>query len=168
MNVSTTTVIDIAAPRTSVFDFVLAEDLLLKILSGYGPIPRVVRTRVQTEQWGVVGASRLVFFGPRSDWHPLTIARHGQLHEEITAIDHPRYFAYRVSNFSFIMKRFVSEGTGQWWFAEQKSGTRITWRYTFRLKSPLFAPIMWPFIGLIFRGYMRVGLQATKDQTEIT
>ena len=52
--------IDVAAAIELVFDFVSAEDVLPKVLTGYGLLPPVERTSGNTGPWDRPGSSRTV------------------------------------------------------------------------------------------------------------
>jgi hypothetical protein len=75
-----------------VFDFVGAEDVLPKVLTGYGMLPAVVRTSGNTGPWDKPGSNRLVHLKDG------TTAR-----EEVTAYRRPEYFAYKSSEFTCTM-----------------------------------------------------------------
>ena len=73
----------IAAPLLSVFDFIVAEDVLPKVLTGYGLLPAVVRSSGNTGPWDQPGSARTVHLADGST------AR-----EQVTAYERPVYFAY--------------------------------------------------------------------------
>jgi hypothetical protein len=60
LTVEATMEIDVAAAIEPVFDFVSAEDVLPKVLTGYGLLPPVERTSGNTEPWDQPGSSRTV------------------------------------------------------------------------------------------------------------
>src|SRR5262249_37453935 len=67
--VSTTVSMTINAPIQDVFHFVVAEDVLPKVLRRYGPIPPVIETRVLHGPWERVGADRSVLLGDGGTLH---------------------------------------------------------------------------------------------------
>jgi hypothetical protein len=96
-----------------VFDFVAAEDMLPKILTGYGLVPGVASTSDISGPWDRPSSHRIVHLLDGST-----------VNEGITAYDRPSYFAYRVSNPSFALKHLMTEAHGQFWFAPAK-GERV-------------------------------------------
>jgi hypothetical protein len=138
-----------------VFDFVVAEDVLPKVLLGYGPLPPVVSTSGHTGPWDQVGSRRIVHLrgGDRTG-------------EEITAFERPEHFAYRVGDFSHALKYLASHGGGEWWFDESRGSTLVRWTYSFTPRSPLLGPVLWAFVRTLWRGYMRVALDETRRQVE--
>jgi hypothetical protein len=87
-----------------VFDFVAAEDVLPKVLTGYGLLPAVVKTSGNTGPWDRPGSSRTVHL---SDG---TTAR-----EEVTTYRRPEYFAYKTSEYTFALRFLATGATGEWW-----------------------------------------------------
>jgi hypothetical protein len=77
--------IDVAAAIEVVFDFVSAEDVLPKVLTGCGLLPPVERTSGNTGPWDRPGSSRTVH-----------LADGNTAREEVTAYARPTYFAYRT------------------------------------------------------------------------
>ncbi len=145
----------IDAPIEAVFDFVVAEDVLPKVLLGYGPLPRVVHTSDLHSSWEEPGVHRTVHLADGST------AR-----EEVTDFRRPHYFAYNVSQFTFALRHLATEGRGQWRFTRTADGTRVEWIYTFTARSPLTYPLLLAVAQWLWRGYMRVGLRATKRLVE--
>jgi len=127
-----------------VFDFVVAEDILPKVLTGYGFLPGVVRTSSNTGPWDTPGSSRTVHLADG------TTAR-----EQVTAYERPQYFGYRTDRYTFALRHLANSATGQWWFNAQSGGTHVKWTYGFDSKRRLTAPILILFIRLQWGGYMR-------------
>ena len=50
----------ISGSPEAVFAFITAEDVLPKVLTGYGPLPAVVRTSGHTGNWDIPGSARVV------------------------------------------------------------------------------------------------------------
>ncbi len=151
----------VAAPRAALFAWFVPVELP-RILRGYGPLPAVVATSGQTAPWDQVGASRTVHLADR------TTAR-----EAVTACEAPAYFAYRVSDITHpLLRRLARGATGQWWFtdapptADGRPATRVVWRYTFTARSRVASAALRPIAAVLWRGYMRVGLAATKTLAE--
>jgi hypothetical protein len=106
-----------------VFDFVVAEDVLPKVLTGYGFLPGVVRTSSNTGPWDTPGSSRTVHLADG------TTAR-----EQVTAYERPQYFGYRTDRYTFTLRHLANSATGQWWFNAQSGGTHVKWTYGFDSK----------------------------------
>ena len=58
--VSVTRKVFIPHGSDEVFKFVVAQDVFPKVLTGFGPLPAVVKTSGNTGAWDVIGTSRLV------------------------------------------------------------------------------------------------------------
>jgi hypothetical protein len=57
----------------------------------------------------------------------------------------------------------VNSGGGMWEFIEAEGGTRVVWRYTFGLTSPLAYPLALP-VAWLFRAFLQQGLDALRDE----
>ena len=152
--ISSTVSAIVRAPRREVFNWFIPVKLQ-DILLGYGPLPAVVGTSGQTGPWDQPGSSRTVH-----------LADGNTAQEQVTAYEYPRYFAYRVSGFTNVLRFFTHEALCQWWFEDAGDSTRITWTYTFNAKSPLRKLLLAPIVKLLLNGYMRVGMRAVKAQAE--
>jgi hypothetical protein len=62
---------------------------LARIFRGYGPLPAVLRTRDQTGAWDATGQTRTV-----------ELSEGSTAREQLLTFEAPRYFGYRVSDFS--------------------------------------------------------------------
>ena len=152
--ISTTVATTIQTPRDDLFDWFIPVDLA-DILLGYGPLPRVIETTDQTGRWDRPGASRTVH-----------LADGTTALEEVTDCKRPAYFAYRVRNFTNLLRPLVREARGQWWFEEDGRASKVRWSYTFYARSHLAGLVLFPIVKLLWRGYMRVGIRATKTLGE--
>lgn len=142
------------ATAARVFDFAVAEDVLPKVLTGYGFVPAVVGTSGNTGPWDVPGSMRTVH-----------LKGGDTAREEVTDWVRPSYFAYRVSDFTFALRHLATEGRGQWWFEERNGRTHVRFTYTFIPKGPVSALMLLLFVRTQWAGYMRVCLQNTIDLT---
>ncbi|CAM4415141.1 Polyketide cyclase / dehydrase and lipid transport [Mycobacterium basiliense] len=113
----------------------------------YGPIPPIKEVRDQTGDWGAVGESRT-----------LLMVGGGSVHEELTTVEPPRLFGYRLTDIKGPMSVLVGSVTGAWIFVPMDGGTQITWRWTIHPKSALTAPAL-PAFGMLWKGYARRVLQ---------
>jgi Polyketide cyclase / dehydrase and lipid transport len=133
----------------AVFAFIVAEDVLPKVLTGYGPLPAVVRTSDHTGQWDQIGSARVVH-----------LADGGTAQEQVTLLEAPRRFAYRVWNISHpIVGALATEARGDWTFVEAAQGTQVTWTYTFVAKNAVAAVPLSAIAQVLWRGYMDVCLE---------
>lgn len=130
-----------------VFDFVAAEGVLPKILTGYGLVPGVASTSDISGPWDRPGSHRIVHLADGST-----------VNEGLTHHDRPSYFAYRVSNPSFALKHLMFEARGQFWFERDNGGTRVRWTYTFRAKNLVARLPLALFVRTQWKGYMDVCL----------
>lgn len=112
----------------------------------YGPIPPIKEVRNQTGEWYAAGQSRT-----------LILTGGGSLHEELTSVDAPRSFGYRLVDIKGPMALLVGRVAGAWIFTPVDSvdnSTEVTWRWTIHPKSPLAAPAL-PVFGMLWKGYAR-------------
>lgn len=135
----------------AVFDFLTAEDVLPKVLPGYGVLPGVVGTRDLTGPWDTPGSTRTVLLADGSN------AR-----EEVLAFERPRCFRYRIDRFSFALRHFATHGEGQFRFEEVVPGrTRVKWQYTFHAKNAPSALLLNLLVKTQWIAYMRVCMART-------
>lgn len=130
-----------------VFDFIAAQDVLPKILTGYGLVPGVASTSDVSGPWDRPGSTRTVHLLDGSS-----------VREGLTHYDRPAFFAYRVSDPSFSLKHLMSHACGQWWFVPVEGGTQAKWTYTFHASNGLAAIPLKLFVGTQWKGYMKVCL----------
>jgi hypothetical protein len=148
-DVSVTRHLVVPAGIERAFDVVSAEDVLPSLLRRFGPIPAVTGTSELTGPWVTPGESRTV-----------NLSDGGSVHEELTDFERPRYFAYRVSEFSPPFGRLVRQGRGRWWFATDGERTIIRWTYSFEPAGTAAALVL-AVVGHVFwRGYMRQAMRA--------
>lgn len=128
----------------NLFEIVVAEDVLPKVLKRYGLVPAVVGTSGNTGPWDQPGSTRIVH-----------LAGNTQAREQVTQFDRPSYFSYRVDQFTFAVRHLAHFATGEWWFRGEGDGTHVRWTYTFHAKGPVTAVLLALFIRLQWKGYMR-------------
>jgi len=108
-------------PVERVFDIVVAEDVLPKVLHRWGPIPAVTGTRELTGPWNRPGSQRTVVLGD------------GQtVRERMLNWQRPRLFEYLVDEFSGPLGRLVDHAVGTWRFEPTPGGSRFRWTYAFQ------------------------------------
>lgn len=149
--VAVTRQVVIARPPPVVFAFITAEDVLPKVLTGYGPLPAVVRTSEHTGAWDKPGSARIVH-----------LADGNTVREQLTAHSVPGHFRYRVWDFSDKIIRSLATGAiGEWTFVSHEKGTLVTWTYTFSATNAAAAIPLSLIAKLFWRGYMDVCLENT-------
>jgi hypothetical protein len=132
-----------------VFTFISAEDVLPKILTGYGPLPAVLRTSENSGPWDQPGSTRLIHLADGST-----------VREQVTEFAAPTRFAYRVWDFGNpIIKTLANGARGEWQFSATPQGTHVVWTYTFTAKSSLAALPLSAITQILWRGYMDVCLE---------
>jgi Polyketide cyclase / dehydrase and lipid transport len=140
----------------SVFNFITAEDVLPKVLTGYGPLPGVTHTSEVSGPWDVANSTRIVHLADRS------IVR-----EQMLSRKPFESFSYRVWEFGNpIIATLATGANGDWKFKTVPEGTAITWKYTFKAKNALTAIPMSAITQLLWRGYMDVCLANTAKQLQ--
>jgi hypothetical protein len=166
--VSTTVEISVRAPIDHVFAFVVAEDVLPRVLKRFGPVPAVVGTRILSGPWERVGALREVH-----------TADGGRLHERITHFNPPRpdrpgpaTFAYRIFDFQNQLRRLAWQGVGYWIFEARttKDGrpeTHLRWTYSFQPRSAAGEVALRGIIPTFYRGYMKQCLVEIQRQSAV-
>lgn len=142
----------IAGTPEAVFNFISAEDVLPKVLTGYGPLPAVVKTSENTGPWTVAGSARLIHLADGST-----------VREQVTQFEPSNRFAYRVWDFGNPLIRSVATGArGEWIFSPAPGGTLVSWTYTFTAKNVVTAVPLLGITQILWRGYMDVCLENSK------
>jgi Polyketide cyclase / dehydrase and lipid transport len=127
----------------AVFDVVVAEDVLPRVLHRWGPIPAVVGSRDLTGPWDTPGAQRTVLLGDGSS------AR-----EQVLVWERPRRFEYSVDRFTSPLGRAVDHAIGVWEFAESERGSRFDWTYSFVSRGRLWVPALSLLVHTAWARYM--------------
>lgn len=136
----------------AVFEFIAAEDVLPKVLTGYGPLPAVVSTSDHTGSWDQPGAARVIHLADGS-----------RVREQVTDHRAPAFFAYRVWDFGNPIIRLLARGArGEWVFSTEGNSTRVIWTYCFYAKNRLAALPLTGIVHLLWRGYMDVCLENSR------
>ena len=140
---SVTRTANVPVSAKAAFDFVAAENVLPKVLTGYGMLPAVVGTSGNTGPWTLPGSQRTVH-----------LADGNTAREEVTHYRRAQYFAYRVTNPTFALRSLIDEARGEWWFTPTESGTQIRWTYTFQPSSTMAKVPLAIFLLTQWGGYM--------------
>jgi hypothetical protein len=108
-----------AAPSVA-FDVIVPIDLSTIFLAS-AVMPGVGGVRDQTGPWDHAGATRVVQLTDGSE-----------APEQLTAVDRPHGFSYRVGPFTGLLRLLVSHADGAWEFRPGADGmTAIQWTYAF-------------------------------------
>jgi Polyketide cyclase / dehydrase and lipid transport len=113
----------------------------------HGPIPPVREVREQTGGWDAAGQIRTVL-----------LAGGASMREELTSVDPPRSFGYRLTEIRNPMALLVNHVAGEWSFTPVADGTEVAWRWNIHSKSPLTAWLL-PAFGRLWKGYARQALR---------
>ncbi len=134
-----------AATRVErLFDTVVAEDVLPKVLHRWGPVPAVVGTRDLTGPWDTPGSRRTVVLGDGST------AR-----EQVLVWERPARFEYRVDSFTSPLGRLVDHAIGSWAFTEEgEDSSSFEWTYTFLARGGVAAIPLRAFVPTAWARYM--------------
>lgn len=147
-NISITRTAVLPGTPEQVFAFIAAEDVLPKVLTGYGPLPAVVRTSEHTGPWDVPGSARLIHLADGST-----------VREQVTHYAPPGQFAYRVWAFGNpLINALASQARGEWTFLADAAGTKVSWTYTFTARNAVATLPLSVIAQLLWRGYMNVCL----------
>jgi Polyketide cyclase / dehydrase and lipid transport len=136
----------------AVFNFITAEDVLPKVLTGYGPLPAVVKTSGNTGKWTEPGSARQIHLTDGST-----------VREALTHYQPSTRFAYRVWDFGNpLIRTLATDARGEWTFSPAPGGTLATWTYTFTAKNAVTAVPLSGITQILWRGYMDVCLENSK------
>jgi Polyketide cyclase / dehydrase and lipid transport len=147
---------EIAITRTSVipgsvadvFAFIAAEDVLPRVLTGYWPLPAVVKTSDITGPWNQPGSARIVHLADRTT-----------VREQLTSYDAPGHFAYKVWDFGNPLLGALCTGArGEWRLDPHPNGTMVTWTYPFNARNAAAYVPLAAIARLLWHGYMDVCL----------
>ncbi len=113
----------------------------------YGPFPPIKEVRDQTGAWDAGGQTRTV-----------VLAGGGSTREELTSVDPPRSFGYRLGDVTGPMALLVDHVLGEWIFTPAAGGTQVTWRWDIHAKSAL-TTLALPLFATMWKGYARQALR---------
>ena len=130
---------------------------LSSILLGYGPLPAVESVIDQQGDWDKAGQTR-----------EIRLADGSRMREELTLVEAPHRFAYRVDGFTGPLRHLVREMRGAWSFApgQDTAYTRARWRYEFLCTRPIAIPPSVTIIRLLWRPMMSRALASASSQAE--
>ena len=145
----------IPVPAAEAFHRTLPAPLPEVFKRWHGPFPPIKEVRGQTGAWDAAGQTRTV-----------VLAGGGSTREELTSVDPPRSFGYRLSEVTGPMALLVDHVLGEWIFAPVADDAKVTWRwdiYPRKSGSPLTSWAL-PLFGRMWKGYAR---QALRDLSVI-
>jgi Polyketide cyclase / dehydrase and lipid transport len=108
-----------------------------------GIFPPIEEVRDQTGGWDTAGQTRTV-----------RLAGGASMREELTSVEQPRSFGYRLTSITGPMALLVDHVVGEWIFTPATGGTEITWRWDIHPKSPLTSWAL-PLFARMWKGYAR-------------
>ncbi len=126
-----------------IFDVVVAEDVLPKVLRRWGPVPGVAGTADLTGPWDTPGSERTVLLEDGST-----------AHEQVLTWERPERFEYRVDGLSNPLGRLIDHALGSWEFSATDRGSRFVWTYSFISRRRLSAALLRLFTATAWAGYM--------------
>jgi hypothetical protein len=127
------------------FDELLACDLTRLFDRRYAAIPPITGVEDQGGPWATVGQTRTI-----------RLADGGTMREELTDVERPTRFGYRISGVTGPMKPLVASLDGVWSVEPAGTGVRITWTWTV-LPAGRLGRLAMPVFGRMWRGYARQG-----------
>ncbi|WP_024443938.1 SRPBCC family protein [Mycobacterium sp. UM_WGJ] len=131
----------------------------------YGPIPPIKEVRDQTGGSASLDEAEAKLGPPhkRGAWanvgqtRTVVLTGGGSMREELTEVDPPRAFGYRLTDLTGPLAPLVDHVEGRWQFAPAGSGTTVTWSWVIHPRSKLTAPLL-PVFGWLWKGYARQAL----------
>jgi len=137
----------VAVSVESAFAITMPVNLPAVFRRWYGPIPPIKEVRDQSGVWSTVGQTRTI-----------ALKGGGTMHEELTQVDVPSSFAYRLTKITGALSPLVDHVDGEWRFAASGTGTQITWSWVIHPKSALARPGV-VLLGKLWMGYARRSLE---------
>lgn len=155
LDASTTVEIKIDADIEKVFAETIPVDLSI-IFKRYGLIPAVVKTvPAAGAAWETPGLARHVF-----------LADGNTARETLLKVEAPRFFSYKVFDFSNFLGRLTEFATGEWHFQADGTSTFVSWKYTFTPHNELSLLPLNFIVKTFFRGYMKQAMRLLKKYLE--
>jgi hypothetical protein len=131
----------VPATPEAAYDGVLAAPLEELFTQRVGPIPPVRECTGQDGEWGTVGQTRTV-----------VLADGSRNLETLVVADRPGSYRYRLTDFTGPMKGLIRDVDGEFAFAQEGAGTRVTWSWRIRPTNSA-ARLLLPVVGLFWRRY---------------
>lgn len=131
----------IAAPVEIVFEAALSLPLPQLYAHRFGPMPPIVAVRDQQGAWDTPGQTRV-----------FVTSDHGEMREEMLAIDSPRGFTNRLTVLKGPFWPVVATVEESWSFRQADSGTEATWEWNMLPRSQA-SRLLLPVVGRFWLGY---------------
>lgn len=133
----------VAADIEDAFGRTLPAPLPVVFSRRHGMFPPVKQVRDQTGGWDAPGQTRTVL-----------LAGGASMREELTSVDPPRSFGYRLTTITGPLALLVDQVVGNWFFTSAAGGTEITWQWDIHPKS---RPASWvlPLFARLWKEYAR-------------
>jgi len=144
-----------AIAPSDAFDAIVPIDLS-RVFKGWGPFPAVRGVRNQTAAWDHAGPSRNPDL---SDGSTAT--------ERLTEYTAGQSFGYELTQFTGVLRRFISGIRGEWTFTPDGNATVIRWTYEFKPLRGRDALVRFG-IAPLWRRYMRHSVEAAARIAEET
>lgn len=129
------------------YDVVRAAPLTVLFASRVGPFPPVTEVTGESGEWGTdVGQTRRIHLGDG-----------GTTLETLVVLDPPHCYAYRLSEITGPLRLVVDGVRGQFSFAAEPTGTRVTWSWDVDPRATLTTPLVL-VLRRFWRGYARTAL----------
>jgi hypothetical protein len=132
------------------FDAVLVLPLDRLFDRRYAAIPSI-RATDGPPDWGTVGQSRTI-----------RLTGGATMREQLTLVDRPRAFGYRIDQVTGPMKPLADHIDGLWSFAPAGTGTRVTWQWTVYPRSAVSGSAL-PLFAKMWTGYARQSLERIEE-----
>lgn len=107
----------------------------------YGPLPPIKKVCDDPPIWDTVGQTRTIL-----------LSGSGSLREQLTHIDPPHGYEYRLTGITGPLAPLVSVIEGQWRFEPAGAVTKVTWQWTVTPRTRVAEFAMPPF-SLVWHGY---------------
>jgi hypothetical protein len=134
---------EVAADVGRLFDVVVAEDVLPRVLHRWGLIPGVSGTADLTGPWDTPGSSRTVLLEDGNT------AR-----EQVLVWERPWRFEYRVDHFTGASGHLIDHAIGSWLFSETDRSSAFQWTYTFHARGRIAAVLLGVVVRTAWARYM--------------
>ncbi|MDQ6642551.1 MAG: SRPBCC family protein [Actinomycetota bacterium] len=134
-------------PVDRAFDYVLPAPLEDIFDQRFGPLPPIRSVEGPEGVWGTVGQARTI-----------KLSDGGSMREELTDVDRPHRFGYRITELTGPLKPLAGSIDGSWRFDPVGTGVRITWEWTVHPASSV-AELAMPLFGWLWKGYARQALE---------
>lgn len=133
-------------PVTDAFAATLSLPLEQIFRRRFGPIPPISGT-TQDGDWTTAGQTRIVH-----------LADGGSLREELTAVETPSRFTYRLTEVTGPMRPLAAHIDGVWTFEPAGTGTRITWAWTVHARNDTVGRLTLSVFAWLWQPYARRAL----------